>query len=110
MNKKYQCNICNYNTNYPSEWLKHIETKKHKAKGVKPPPKCDICDYESSSHWNIKIHKLSQHATIEERAKQKYYCGTCDQVFFCKLYYDTHMMSKKHQNVFKIKELEAHDL
>jgi hypothetical protein len=37
MNKKYQCNICNYNTNYPSEWLKHIETKCKKQEAFNQP-------------------------------------------------------------------------
>jgi hypothetical protein len=110
MDKKYICNTCDYQTNYPSEWLKHIETNKHKKQGVKTPPKCDLCDYEAASHWNIKMHKLTQHSSIEEREKQKYYCKSCDQVFFCQLYYDTHMRSKKHKNIIQIKEYDEQNI
>ena len=34
-NKKYICNHCNYFTEYPSEWLKHINTQKHLRNGEK---------------------------------------------------------------------------
>ena len=105
-NTKYSCNNCNYNTNYPSEWLKHLETQKHQRNGEKKSTKCDLCDYESTSHWNIKIHKLSQHATIEEKKEHKYYCIECDQIFFCKNFHDKHILSTKHLNIVKIKEIE----
>jgi hypothetical protein len=105
-NKKYICNDCNYYTNFPSEWLKHINCAKHKRNGEKKATKCNICDYETSSHWNLKIHALSQHASIEEKKQHKYYCENCDQVFFCKLYYDKHIISKKHNNILKIHETD----
>ena len=65
-----------------------------------------MCDYDSTSHWNIKLHKLSQHASIEEKLKHKYYCKDCDQVFFCKLYHDKHILGVKHNNILKIKEID----
>ena len=105
-NIKYNCNCCEYKTKFPSEWLKHLDSEKHKRNGEKKSKFCDLCDYESTSHWNVKIHKLSQHATLEEKQKHKYYCNNCDQIFFCKLYYDNHNSSKKHLNIIKIQQLE----
>lgn len=67
--------------------------------------KCNICDYEASSHWNIKIHVLSQHSTIDEKKQHKYYCDICDQIFFSGKHYNAHLSGKKHENVMRIKEL-----
>jgi hypothetical protein len=108
-NKKYICNLCNYFTDFPSEWLKHLETQKHLRNGKKKPTTCDLCNYETSSHWNIKLHKLSQHATVIERQQHKYYCNLCDQVFFSKLYYDKHMNGKKHFNMVKVSKLNIQE-
>ena len=63
-NKKYHCEYCNYYSNFNSEWLKHLQSQKHQRYGEKKSKKCNVCDYEASSHWNIKIHVLSQHSTI----------------------------------------------
>ena len=55
--------------------------------GQKKSTSCDKCFYTSTSHWNIKIHNLYIHSTIEERKATKYYCETCDNVFLCSVYY-----------------------
>lgn len=34
-NKKYNCNFCNYSTNYPCDWIKHTESDKHQRRGQK---------------------------------------------------------------------------
>ena len=103
--KKYICNVCNYYTNFPSEWLKHINTEKHKREGKHKEHKCTNCNYVSKTHWSLKLHILSQHSSKEERMKCKYYCNCCDQVFFCKQYYDTHMEGQKHKNISKINNI-----
>jgi hypothetical protein len=105
LDKKYTCKCCEYKTNFPSEWLKHLDSAKHKRNGEKKTTECDLCDYKSSSHWNVKIHKLSQHSTLEEKKQHKYYCEVCDQVFFCKLYYEKHINSVRHKNIIKIQQL-----
>jgi hypothetical protein len=104
--KKYYCEFCKYTTDYPSDWIKHGETLKHKRLGERKSTKCDLCDYESSSHWNIKIHKLSQHSTIEERKTHKFYCISCDQVFFSKFHFDKHNSGIRHNNILKIKDIK----
>jgi hypothetical protein len=103
-NKKIYCKLCDYNTTKTTDWMKHIQSEKHKRNGEKKTTKCDLCDYESTTHWNIKSHKLKIHATAEDRAKQKYYCNICDFVFFCKAYMDKHNIGKVHQNKLKIQE------
>ena len=96
--KKFNCELCKYSTIKPSDWIKHIESLKHQRNGNKKPRRCDICNMEFFSHWNLKYHVLSHHSTLEDRMKQKYYCNDCDQVFFCSLYMDKHMNGKRHKN------------
>jgi hypothetical protein len=96
---KYSCDLCNFNTLYISEWNKHINTDKHKRDGTKKQTKCSICNYISNTHWNLKMHILTQHSTKEQRIEQKYYCTYCDQVFFCSQYLKTHINGKKHLSI-----------
>lgn len=93
---KYHCNTCNYSTDVKVNWTIHLITEKHKRNGNKKPISCDICDYIGLNCWNLKLHKLSKHSTIEERKNSKFYCHTCDQVFFCKLYMEKHNNGIKH--------------
>jgi hypothetical protein len=106
MSKKQElfCKLCNYTTTMQSYWLKHIESQKHLRDGLKKSTKCDLCEYESNTHWNVKAHKLQLHASPEERQKCKYYCGICDYVFFCESYLSKHVSGKIHLNKVKIKE------
>jgi hypothetical protein len=96
--KKYNCECCKFKTNFPSEWLVHIKSKKHERQGQPKTYKCENCDYEGLNHWNLKMHILSQHATKEERQQQKYYCADCDQVFFSSAYKTKHINGINHKN------------
>ena len=102
--KNIYCKLCNYKTTRTNDWMKHINSQKHIRNGEKKTTKCDLCNYESNTHWNIKAHKLKIHATSEERSKHKYYCKLCDIIFFCKAYQDKHNAGKVHQNKIKIEE------
>ena len=113
MESKYTCILCKYETTYPSEWIKHTKTKKHERFGKPKSSKCDKCDYEGFNHWNLKQHILSIHSTLEERKQSKYYCMTCDVVFFCSAYMNKHINGKHHKikvdanNILmKVKEIE----
>ena len=83
-----------------------LKSAKHQRNGNKKQKKCDICDIDFVSHWNYKNHYLVVHDTKEERAKQKYYCIDCDQVFFCSQYMKKHMEGKKHENYVLALKLE----
>jgi hypothetical protein len=97
---EFYCRYCEYTTDKPSDWLKHVATQKHKRFGEKKTHTCneDDCNYECRTAWNMKLHMLSKHSSKEERTKQKYYCSDCDTVFFSHLYMDTHMKGIKHKN------------
>ena len=101
--KKYKCEFCSFYTNYASEWNKHTKSMKHQRNG-KPKEKivdkydCDNCDYKGNTHWNLKMHIITQHSTKEEREKQKYYCKVCDNVFFCSTYLTKHINGIVHKN------------
>ena len=95
------CEKCNFTAIKPSDWLRHIETEKHKRDGEKKMAKCDKCDIEYSSNWSLNQHYLIYHATKEEREKHKFYCKQCDVVFFSKIYMIRHMNGKVHKNLEK---------
>jgi len=103
---KFNCINCDYHTNRPCDWIKHIESNKHKRRGEKKTTKCDLCDYVGLTHWNVKLHKLSQHSTDEEKANSKYYCKSCNKIFFCSLYMDKHINGIGHKNMVKALELQ----
>lgn len=98
------CSLCNYTAKNNTNWFKHLETEKHKRKGMKKETFCKKCPYTTTSHWNIKIHDLYIHSTIEERKACKYYCDVCDTVFLCPAYHNKHMNGKVHMNKLKVKE------
>jgi len=102
------CDCCNFNAHSPTEWIKHVETKKHLRKGTKLNTnlKCEDCGFVSINSYNFNIHKILIHGTPTDRkTKSKFYCDDCDIGFFCELYYNKHMISKKHLNMVKYNQL-----
>jgi hypothetical protein len=97
--KKYNCKICNYCTDNKLNWLYHQDSNKHKRGGKLLSANCTECNYVATNHWNLKYHIASQHSTLEDRKKQKYYCDICDTVFFCKLYLEKHNDGNKHKKM-----------
>ena len=96
---KYFCEICNYGCNHNNVYMKHIKSEKHLRHGVKKVFNCTQCDYKTeTSHWNLKMHIMSKHSTIEEKLKEKYYCAICDSIFFSPLFYKNHIKSILHIN------------
>ena len=67
--KKFSCEYCEYHTNKPSDWLKHLNCEKHKRKGENKKIECIPCNYTATSHWNLKIHNLTFHCIKEEKLK-----------------------------------------
>lgn len=104
---KFTCEMCKFKCKYNSGWLDHVSSKKHQQQGTQTVYKCNItnCNYESPSHWNLKIHKMNNHSTKEERASSKYYCNDCDQVFFSPIYFERHNIGKRHLNQVKVNQL-----
>ena len=93
------CETCNYGCNHKSVFMKHQKSDKHNRQGEKKIFKCEKCEYKTNtSHWNLKMHIMSKHSTIEERSKQKYYCAICDSIFFSPLFYNNHIKSVLHIN------------
>jgi hypothetical protein len=56
---------------------------------------------KQKNHWNLKMHHAAKHTTLEERKKYKYYCDTCDIVFFCEAYFIKHSNGIHHKNMIK---------
>ncbi len=102
---KLYCDKCKFQPKGPAQWLKHIESGKHKRDGQKKPKTCNICNKTYSNHFTYKIHELSTHATKEERSRHTYYCNICDYVFISELFYLQHCKGIIHKNKIKVIEL-----
>ena len=85
MEKKYNCEKCQYKCSYLSEWNEHSSSKKHTGEKRKErsdkilEEQCKFCQYKSTKTTNMKLHILTNHSTKEDRKKgMKYYCDKCD--------------------------------
>ena len=95
--KKFYCENCKYGCDNNSTYNKHLNSQVHARGGGKKIYKCEACDYTTKiSIWNCKMHYIAKHAPKEERAKQKYYCSTCDIAFFSPLYFTNHNKNISH--------------
>jgi hypothetical protein len=92
------CECCNYKALDKSKWEKHLNCQKHKRNGKYKFEDyvCEICGYCAVHTYNFKIHKIVCHGTIEEKKSALFYCKCCNMAFFCDLFYNKHMKSKKH--------------
>ncbi len=108
--KNLECDKCNFKASMPSEFLRHLNSKKHIRGGVRVNEikyKCDKCDYNTNSPYHIKIHNVRVHGTSEEKkARCPYYCEICNVGFFAKLFNDKHFNSKLHKNMVEIKRIQ----
>ena len=77
-NDSLYCNCCNYQAKFVSEFNKHLASQKHARKGVKKDYNCDSCEYFATTHWNLKMHRVIKHYTMEQKKELKYYCSLCD--------------------------------
>ena len=102
------CDYCNFDAHSPTEWINHVKTEKHKRKGAKLSDNliCEVCGLVSNYTFNHYVHKILVHGTPEDRrTKAKFYCEDCDIGFFCKLYHNKHILSKKHLNMVEYNKL-----
>ncbi len=97
-NPKFHCIQCGYYTDHFSCITKHNNSARHLRGGSKKVFQCDKCEYKTdTSHWNLKMHIMSKHATVEEKSKHKYYCALCDAVFFAKKFIMQHNQTLAHK-------------
>ena len=104
---KFNCNCCDFKCNFNSAWLTHLSSDKHLRLGQKKIHNCNSpnCYYTTTIYWNMRMHYITMHSSIEERKKSKYYCHICDKVFFAPLYLNKHNNGIKHKNQLKINML-----
>lgn len=75
MEKKYNCDMCNYHTNHKRHWNRHINSKKHGRHGEKVSYNCGVCHYKASKkhriedHFNSNKHKLYRELLISRGIK-----------------------------------------
>lgn len=121
----HYCDYCDIGFLSKNSHKKHLETNKHKKmvtyteeiknkqlklKPVKKPIKnkdiysysCEheSCDYCTNIKYNLKIHILNKHATIEQKIEGfKFYCNMCDMGCNDKIKYNKHLKTKKHKKL-----------
>ena len=110
MSDSLYCSCCNYQAKFPSEFNKHLTSQKHSRKGIKKDYKCSNCEYFATTHWNLKMHCVLKHYTLEQKKELKYYCKLCDNVNFSNLYYQNHLKSTLHKNNILINEMSEETL
>ncbi len=102
--KKFHCEICNFNCNFISQFNQHLETNKHKNNGKiirkdNSTTKCKLCKFETNHSSNLRSHILANHSTIEEKKTlSKYYCDICNFGTYTKILYERHCKTIKHKN------------
>jgi hypothetical protein len=107
-NSKFNCDFCNFQCNFESKWLQHINTNKHKNNGIFvkkiiSEKKCDKCDFVAKHNEGLKTHNLTKHSNKEDRQNNfTYYCQLCDFGTLSKSLLDTHNNTKKHKNIYKL--------
>jgi hypothetical protein len=104
MDKKYNCENCNFHCNEKIRWEKHIETEKHtngKRKirsDYEGPYNCNICNFTTKNKIKFTEHKLNNHSNKEERKREfKFYCELCDKGYFYNDMYTRHINTEKHK-------------
>ena len=107
---KYTCEKCNFECNTKARWEAHLNTILHqtgikkKRSDYKEPIKCNYCNYETKNITTLKMHKLNNHSTIEEKKKEfKYYCSYCDFGCLYKNFMIKHNETTKHKYKVYIK-------
>jgi hypothetical protein len=100
---KFECDKCQFNCNFVSQWNDHINSKRHTGEKRKErcdkllSDKCELCDYKPTKMTNMKLHYLNKHATLEERKNGfPFYCEKCDFGCFVEVLYSRHIETKKH--------------
>lgn len=131
-NKKcnsYVCELCHYKSNHKTNYIKHLNTIKHKSKNDEKLMKvmkkssnknnkyiyiCNNCDYRTNKkinylkHLNTEKHKsrnkLQKVESNDENSINTYICEICDYISNDNSNYKKHLKTEKHKN--KQKEVE----
>ena len=97
---KYSCDICDYNSSRKSDYLKHLETNKHKSKKSHhfdnfPTLDCK-CGKTYSTATNLTRHHKK--CIIHQKSLQLYKCELCNFGSNKKTAYKEHLMTLKHKS------------
>ena len=109
---KYNCDKCDYHTNYESKYKIHLTTLKHTGGERKKRDKkdiqtynCDKCYYKTSNKNVFDNHLLVKHSDIDvKKTKLKYYCEYCDIGSMHKSVYNKHILTDNHKKMIEFKK------
>ena len=93
----FDCEDCNYHTNYKHNYKKHMSTKKH-MKNLNNSIKyeCKECEYETPVHSNYKRHMSGERHVND--AKKEFTCEECEYSTHIACNYQKHLTTKKHRD------------
>jgi hypothetical protein len=89
----FTCKICDYNTSRHSNYLRHIETKKHLEKHKKV-----LYSVKSVIKPEMFVPNSFDKNKSQGKDKSKFYCNICDYNASQKSHYEKHLKTKKHTN------------
>lgn len=101
------CKVCNLQSNYPSQYKKHLNSKNHKQKEnpeLKLDLKCDACSVSFSCKADQQRHlETKKHMkNLQPKDTAKYQCEPCNLRCKCLSQYEIHLATAKHaKNVAK---------
>jgi hypothetical protein len=103
MNLKYYaiCECCNFKALTRTKFEVHLKSEKHKRRGRSKIEYyiCESCGYWCMHKYNLNIHKVVCHGTIEEKKQALFYCEYCNKAFYCNLFYQNHIGSGIHKKM-----------
>jgi hypothetical protein len=90
----FKCKICDYNTSRHSNYLRHVETKKHLEKHMKVLKSVKSVKNDSTSYSTSCVPVTS--TPLKQLKKDKFYCELCNYKASQKSHYNKHLKTKKH--------------
>ena len=106
--EKYDCKLCEYETNKLHNWMRHISSKRHfcmvKEKNAQVAHECKRCKYKTTkiNHWKKHLN-TSKHKSIvsNDTAVHFHYCNICNKKYKYKNGLVKHMKKCKVEQVKK---------
>ena len=75
MPQTFNCDKCAYSCNKPSDWDKHIKTRKHMSEPNIIEFECKLCNFNTNNKSQLDRHKL----TKKHKTKETGNVQTCNE-------------------------------
>ena len=94
----FNCDSCNFETNFKSHYDRHMNTKNHKLIGYDEKYNCDSCNIFCDSKYNYDRHMNTKKHHDNIMGINNNLCGYCMENFAYKSLLERHNKTKYHAN------------